>query len=242
MSSIGPGGHGTSGAVRQFRISTTVGDAGDRADQAYAVPCEPGFTVLDALEYVRRHFDPDLVYRRSCHHGSCGTCTCRVNGEPVSACTTRVADLADGEIRIDPLNHDDDAGIADVAASRRAFFDQMPTGPDYLRPSDVRPPDGHGPAAAADTDGTPVRFENCIECGACVAACPVEADFRGPAALAAVSRHILKVPEEYHRYSFMICAEDGVGACNEAFECSRVCPASVYPSRHIVDMKRRARC
>ena len=36
------------------------------------------------------------------------------------------------------------------------------------------------------------RFENCIECGSCVSACPVTENFIGPAPLASINREIIK--------------------------------------------------
>ena len=39
-----------------------------------------------------------------------------------------------------------------------------------------------------------MRFEDCIECAACVSACPVsgsDASFKGPAALAALERELI---------------------------------------------------
>ncbi len=54
--------------------------------KSFRVDTEAGTTVLDALERIRSTLDGSLLYRRSCHHGSCGTYACRVNGVERLAC------------------------------------------------------------------------------------------------------------------------------------------------------------
>jgi succinate dehydrogenase / fumarate reductase iron-sulfur subunit len=77
------------------------------------------------------------------------------------------------------------------------------------------------------------RFEACIECGLCVAACPVSLPFIGPAALAAVNRERQKRPERAAAMLAIAAAPDGVEPCGRFLACSRVCPQAVYPGKHI---------
>ncbi|HPE90313.1 MAG TPA: 4Fe-4S dicluster domain-containing protein, partial [Spirochaetales bacterium] len=77
------------------------------------------------------------------------------------------------------------------------------------------------------------RFEACIECGLCVSACPVAVPFIGPAALAAVNREREKRPELAAAMLAVAAAPDGVGPCGRHLACSRVCPQSVFPGKHI---------
>ena len=56
----------------------------------FAVPVEPHTTVVDALEWIQANVDRSLLFRHSCHHGSCGTCGMVVNGVQKLACTTNV--------------------------------------------------------------------------------------------------------------------------------------------------------
>ena len=48
---------------------------------------------------------PSLVFRHACHHGSCGTCTVRVDGRERLPCITPLADVWDGRrvLTIEPL-------------------------------------------------------------------------------------------------------------------------------------------
>jgi len=87
----------------------------------------------------------------------------------------------------------------------------------------------------------PVRFENCIDCGCCVAACPAAGDsdgFMGPAPLAAIHNEMLKSPAEKTALLALAGGERGQRLCRRALNCSRVCPTSVYPARHIADLRR----
>ena len=49
--------------------------------QDFSLHAEPEMSVLDALEKIRLEQDNTLMYRHSCHHSSCGTCACRINGK-----------------------------------------------------------------------------------------------------------------------------------------------------------------
>ena len=87
-----------------------------------------------------------------------------------------------------------------------------------------------------------MRLEDCIECGACVSACPVweaDASFMGPAALAALNVQRCKVGHGRSQTLLDLAAgPTGEGLCDRALACSRVCPTGVAPARHIADLRR----
>lgn len=199
----------------------------------FRVAAEEGLTVLDALERIRLTLDGSLVYRRSCHHSSCGTCACRVNGVERLACTTRVLDLGTDPVRLEPLRGFEPVG--DLAVRRQAFYRDIEPGWSYLKPS---APPAPGVAAA----GTELlRFEACIECGCCVSACPAARSFpgfMGPAALAALHNEISKNPRAADELLRTAGNERGERRCERALACSRVCPTGVHPARRIADLRR----
>ena len=163
--------------------------------ESFRVRAEEGATVLDALERIRREQDPGLMYRHSCHHGSCGTCACRVNGVERLACTTRLRDLGAGAVTLEPLRGSRSLRTwwSTCAASSPT---STPPGTACGPPSRPR---GLRPGRAGCTVFKARRFEDCIECGACVSACPVDRaqpGFMGPAALAAVNAQRLKHPAD----------------------------------------------
>ncbi|MFW6293784.1 MAG: 2Fe-2S iron-sulfur cluster-binding protein, partial [Spirochaetota bacterium] len=162
---------------KTLRISRTDG----RRD-SFRVESGRYKTLLDALEEVRAREDSTLLYRHSCHHGSCGTCGMLVDGERVLACTTRLEELGD-DATVDPLGPF--PLIGDLAVDPTALFRDFPDEAGYLRESEANQ-DAETPPEA----GTFTRFENCIECGLCVSVCPVQQSFKGPAALAAYGREL----------------------------------------------------
>lgn len=78
-----------------------------------------------------------------------------------------------------------------------------------------------------------VRFEACIECSMCVSVCPVIIPYIGPAALAAINRERQKRPQRADLMLKIAGEPDGVEPCFRHLACSRVCPQSVYPAKHI---------
>ena len=202
----------------------------ERQDE-FRVPINERMTVLDALEYIKSELDESLMYRHSCHHGSCGTCGMLINGQRKLACLTNLSELAEEPVDLRPLetmNH-----IGDLAVDPTPLFDDFPVGATYLRDSEQVKA-----AEAPEEVGSYERFEDCIECGLCVSACPVTASFMGPAALAAYRREMINRPERKEELLTQVDVERGVWPCDSHLLCSRVCPTGVYPAKHIALLKR----
>ena len=178
------------------------------------MPVGPRTTVLDALLAIRRRKDPGLTVRHSCLHGSCGTCGMRVNGREVLACVTRLQGLGDPVV-VEPL-----AGarvVGDLVVDMEPLYRRLePVGRPLLRASERAGPD-RAEAAAAPGAGPVLeeleRFEDCIECGLCLSACPVAGDsrFLGPAALAAAER-VLEEPRGTDGRAVLGLVDDAHGA------------------------------
>lgn len=229
---------------------------------SFRMEAMPERTVLDLLESLRAGGARVPAYRHSCHHGSCGTCGAVIAGLPSLMCLTRAADLAaprprlpggpavepecdaDGRVivTLEPLARM--TVISGIAVMPGPVFAGIPADASYLShvdddaraalPSDLPGAQADMPGAAAHWRPVGrVRFEACIECGLCVAACPVAVPFIGPAALAAVNRERLKRPESSSAMLAIAAAPDGVGPCGRFLACSRVCPQAVYPGKHI---------
>jgi succinate dehydrogenase / fumarate reductase iron-sulfur subunit len=193
------------------------------------VPVGETTTVLDVLEMLHRK-DPALMHRHSCHHGSCGTCACRVNGRERLACTTRVLELGSEVVSLEPLAGFRKAG--DLVIEMADFFLDFGVDWQTKRASEANPTSTPPGELAGFT-----RLENCIECGACVSACPVD-DFLGPAVLAGLNRERINRPEKEQHLLEPAAGPQGVWKCARALECSRVCPTAVYPARHIQELRK----
>ena len=75
------------------------GEAGRFED--YAVPFEPGQSVLDGLRWIRANQEPGLAIRFSCiNANSCKECMMQLDGKTVYACTAR---LTAGPMVLEPL-------------------------------------------------------------------------------------------------------------------------------------------
>lgn len=221
-----------------FQISRRRQGDPKRHFDDFDLEVEPGATVLDALLQIRRRHDPSLVVRHSCMHASCGTCGVRVNGREVLACDTRIAGLPfEKPLRVEPLANQ--RPVADLATDMVDFyarFDaaEMP----FVRASETRA--GATPPENIKAFG---RFENCIECGLCLSACPIARtshDFIGPAALAAATRVVEEPRGRDLGPILALAAEpDSVWRCHDALECTAVCPSAVDPARALLTLRRR---
>jgi succinate dehydrogenase / fumarate reductase iron-sulfur subunit len=201
----------------------------------FDIEVEERTTVLDALEIIRVGHDPGLMYRHSCHHASCGTCGYKINGQERLGCVTNVLELDRGEVVVEPL--DGLPRIVDLVVDMTEFYRDFSPEWSHRRDSEWHP-------QAATPAGVEhyVRFENCIECGACISACPAAAvgdDHLGPAVLAAINREIDKNGQAGNFLLDLAAGERGIWQCHSAYECSAVCPSEVDPAGQIMALRRR---
>jgi succinate dehydrogenase iron-sulfur subunit len=202
--------------------------------QEFTVEVDPDTSILDALEKIRLEQDKTLMYRHSCHHSSCGTCACKINGQERLTCITKIHELEGDTITLTPL--EGFSPIGDLVVDMTRLYADLSEEWRYLKKSEqvksTNQPQGFHQFT---------RFENCIECGACVSACPVtekNAGFLGPAVLAAVNCELKKAPQNEEDLMSLAGSMRGQHLCERALNCSRVCPTGVYPARHIADLRR----
>ena len=101
---------------------------------SYELTPDADWTVLDALEQIRIHQEPSLMYRRACHHASCGTCACTINGVEGLACKTKLADLGTQAITLEALHCFQ--RIGDLVTVRSTLFQFMHPDWSCLQPDD----------------------------------------------------------------------------------------------------------
>lgn len=216
--------------IEVFRYKRGAGDGGF---ETYEVPVTETTTLLDALLWIKHHLDPSLALRHSCLHASCGTCGVVANGREVLGCVTRIHDLGD-EVRVEPLENI--PVLTDLVVDMGEFFARFPAERPVLRASEFLP-DAEPPSGSAGY----VRYEDCIECGLCLSACPVAAtstEYVGPAALVAAAR-LMQEPRGCDPAAAVAGADGPAGAwrCHAAFECTRACPAGVDPGATIMHLR-----
>jgi succinate dehydrogenase / fumarate reductase iron-sulfur subunit len=214
----------------RFRVYRYKRGGEERFDD-FDVPVGPDTTVLDALLWIVQHADPTLMIRHSCLHGSCGTCGVQVNGTEKLACIASLRDLGD-DVTVEPLaNH---PVLADLVVDMREFFARFPDQRPLVRTSELLP-------GSETPEGIPahLRFEDCIECGLCLSACPVAAtadSYVGPAALAAAQRRLEEGDEAVLAWA---SGPEGVWRCHVGYECTAVCPVGLGPAERIMALRGR---
>jgi succinate dehydrogenase / fumarate reductase iron-sulfur subunit len=141
--------------------------------------------VIDAIDAVWAEHDRSLTFRRACHHSSCGSCALRIDGKEKLPCITRVINVWDGRhpIQLDPLRNF--PIVSDLVVDVSGFFQRMSaSGMTITRDAEPVLPLSVDkltaftqPVAVEVPDNLSRfnRFENCIECGICMSACPTMA-------------------------------------------------------------------
>jgi len=219
----------------------------------FTVQVEDTAHVIDAIDKVWAEHDHTLTFRRACHHSSCGSCALRINGVEKLPCITRFSEVGDGNIplRLEPLRNF--PIVSDLVVDVSGFFQRMsasdmsitrdaestlPLSVDDLS-SIVQPKAVKLPENLSHFN----RFENCIECGICMSACPtmaVDDKFFGPAGLAAIYCALQKTddPDEKAHLMALANGEHGIWRCHSAFECTEACPQAVDPAGKIMALRR----
>jgi succinate dehydrogenase / fumarate reductase iron-sulfur subunit len=223
---------GTMRRLRVYRFKR--GDAAPHYDE-HDVPEDQTSTALQALRWIQLHRDRTLALRHSCLHASCGTCGIRVDGREGLACVTPLR----GHTR--PITVEPMANLPvlnDLVVDMRSFVTRFPAPHPLVRDSEYLPSAEH-PEGIDDY----VRFEDCIECGLCLSACPVAATddtYVGPAALAYAQRVLEEERGADGVARLMDWADDDTAAwrCHAAFECTEACPSNVRPAQRIMALRR----
>ena len=116
--------------------------------------------------------DRSLVFRHACHHAACGTCGMRVNGREKLTCITLIESVtADGgTVTIEPLRNL--PVVSDLLVDMTAFYSKMEQA-QFVPVRTAEPMVDVLTRQPVEDQEPAVRFENCIECGICVSACPI---------------------------------------------------------------------
>ncbi len=202
---------------------------------AFDVEVDERMTVLDVLEHIKATQDPTLLYRHSCHHASCGTCAMKANGHEDLSCVINVFDLKSDTVTVDPLGSL--PLIADLVVDMEAFADRFaPLGMTLVRESEFAKECVPPPGVEAY-----MRYEDCVECGVCLSACPVAnstPSFIGPAGLAAAYRALVTGDRPAGEVFAHVDSAEGLWRCHGAMECSAACPSNVDPGGKIMALRR----
>jgi succinate dehydrogenase / fumarate reductase iron-sulfur subunit len=209
----------------------------------YQVEVQPTDRVLDALMQVKNYQDGTLAFRKSCAHGVCGSDAMVINGRERLACKTLVQDVADAGgtvVKVEPLKHL--PLLRDLMVDQTEFFARWRKVKPFLI--------NEQPVAEKErvqSPGERAVFDDptkCILCASCYSACPIldggNTAFIGPAALAQAARFIFDNRDRgFDARLGVLDHPDGVWACENHFQCTRVCPRGIKVTKNINLTKRR---
>jgi succinate dehydrogenase / fumarate reductase, iron-sulfur subunit len=238
--------------LKVFRYDPGVN--GPRYD-VFRIEPAPGMTVLTALFAAQEQYDESLAFRYSCRGAVCGSCAMLIDNVPRLACRTQVQALLEGKL-IAPLSPSPEQGmnmtwdpageilveplpnlpvVRDLIVDMSPFFTAYRSLHPVFSPAGT-PPEKEHPMVPAEVKKLE-PYTNCILCGACFGACPVNTKnprYPGPAALAQLYRFHID-PREKPGPSRLDRADnpDGWWACEFHTNCRRVCPRGVPPDRAI---------
>jgi fumarate reductase (CoM/CoB) subunit B len=189
--------------------------------ETYTVEINEGARVLHALHAVREQCDPSLGYRYCCGSGQCGSCTVRVNDEPVLAC---MHEAYDG-MAVAPLNLPVER---DLKVEMKSYLQDL---------AGITPGIFSG-FLTMDANEAIRPIRDCIECLACVSECPAVAvtEFTGPTAMRQEMRIALDPRDDRDRATLTV--DKGLFTCTTCQRCLEVCPKHiVIPGKAIEKLR-----
>jgi succinate dehydrogenase / fumarate reductase iron-sulfur subunit len=183
-----------------------------------------------------------------------------INGREELACRTQVHDLIEGShtvyrgperegierqateghtITVEPLRNLQ--VIKDLVVDMAPFFEKFAAVEPWLQPQEPDPARERLVEPERWTEAEP--YTNCILCACCYSVCPVQVEdpaYLGPAALAQYYRFLADVRDKADEKRLeLVGGEHGVGGCDFVWNCVKICPKGVPPTKGIA--KTRAR-
>ena len=221
--------------IRRFDPQTQA--AGRRVYRLVAGPVQ---RFVDLFRTINNSQDPTLAWNSSCEHGQCGTCSVRINGQPLLACEllveNAVRDFKTTTFTIDPIE------VAPIVRDLAVDIDKAYRNLDRVKPYIIDPV----PLDNQKTHHIPsqrlqqyVEATRCINCFCCASACiSSHRRFLGPnAMLAAIVR--LMDPRENNKKERrgILYSDEGVNRCHTSRACSSVCPKKIDVAHFIASAK-----
>lgn len=194
---------------------------------------------LEMLDLVNERLinegrDP-IVFDHDCREGICGTCSLMINGQAhgpqrgTATCQLHMRKFADGDtIVVEPWRATAFPLVKDLMVDRSALDRIVEAGGYITAPTGGAPDANLIPIPKAVSDAA-MDAAACIQCGACVAACPNSAAQLFTAAKVAHLNLLPQgQPERYARVEAMVeTMEEYFGSCTNHGECQEACPKKI---------------
>ena len=202
------------------------------------IPADASFLeMLDIVNegLIARNEEP-VAFDHDCREGICGMCSLVINGTPhgpnraTTTCQLYMRHFADGEtIVIEPFRAGAFPVLRDLIVNRSAL-DRIQQAGGFVSVRTGAAQDANSIPISKPAADKAMDAAACIQCGACVAACP---NASAMLFLAARVSHFSLLPqgqpERKERVLSMLAKhdEEGFGNCRNHYECEAVCPAEI---------------
>ena len=199
----------------------------------------PDMSFLEMLDTVNERLiakgEEPIAFEHDCREGICGSCGMMINGQAhgpqrgTATCQLHMRRFADGdEIHIEPWRARAFPVMRDLIVDRSPF-DRIIEAGGYITAPTGAAPDANLILVPKDVSDAAMDAATCIECGACVAACPNSA---AQLFTAAKIQHLNLLPqgqaERYRRTQAMVdTMEEFFGSCTNHGECEKACPKEI---------------
>ena len=185
-------------------------------------------TLLAVLNKIKTTQDSTLTFASGCRSSVCGSCSMRVNGREVLACSYKVQD---GDF-IEPLRNM--KVIRDLVVDMDKAYSFNTKSKAWINPL--------SPTPSVTEQNTHINEiqSDCILCGSCYSACPVYAvnsEFIGPFSLTRVWRYVSDVRESNSKEKIDTIQTNGVWDCTLCNECTIVCPQNISSKSDIEKLR-----
>jgi succinate dehydrogenase / fumarate reductase iron-sulfur subunit len=193
--------------------------------------------MLDVVndDLIRKGEDP-IAFDSDCREGICGSCGCMINGIPhgpdagATTCQLHMRRFKDGDtIVIEPFRARAFPVLKDLVIDRGAL-DRIIAAGGYVSINAGGAPDGNSIPVPKPLADSAMDAAQCIQCGACVAACKnAAAHLFTSAKIAHLGMLPQGQPERAIRVVRMVeqMEDEGFGSCSNEGECEAACPKEI---------------
>jgi succinate dehydrogenase / fumarate reductase, iron-sulfur subunit len=193
--------------------------------------------MLDVInqQLIKAGKDP-IAFDHDCREGICGSCAITINGNPhgpdlgTATCQLHMRRFRDGEeIVIEPFRARAFPVVKDLSVDRSAL-DRIVSAGGYISVNTGNAVDGNAVPVPKTNADLAFNAAECIQCGACVAAC---ANSSAMLFTAAKVQHLALLPQgQPERDSRVLrmmdtMQEAGFGNCSNTGACSLSCPKMI---------------
>jgi succinate dehydrogenase / fumarate reductase iron-sulfur subunit len=197
-------------------------------------------SLLEALDILNDRLtekgEAPVEFDSDCREGICGTCSLMINGQAhgpdlgTASCQVYMRTFKDGQtILIEPWRAKAFPVVQDLIVDRSSF-DRIIAAGSYISAKSGPHPDGNTLLIPQDIADKALDAGACIQCGACVAACPnaSAALFTG-AQISRLAYLPQGRPEALRRVGRMVDQMDreAFGQCTNIGECEAACPKKI---------------